>query len=91
MTHLHWDSCPPLGVAAGPPRRCRPALLPAAKTDAKIQRLSSDPKWWKHPLIAADDGREVDVEDAGPTFHTVLLLNINRWRIPYVKLLSFRV
>lgn len=55
MTHLHWDSCRPQGVAARPPRRCRPALLPAAKTDAKIQCLSSDPKWWKHPLIPADD------------------------------------
>lgn len=55
MTHLHWDSCPPLGVAAGPPRRCRPVLLPAAKTDAKIQGLSSEPKWWKRSLIPADD------------------------------------
>lgn len=53
MTHLHWDSCPPIGVAAGPPRKCRPALLPAAKTEAKIQCLSSDHQRWKHPPIPA--------------------------------------
>lgn len=68
-TLLRWDSCPPPGGAVGPPRRCRPASPPIAKTEKQTHGslsvatsggvISQSRLRWIYPdvtLVDAEDG-----------------------------------